>query len=186
MKKKILLIVCACALVVALSIAGTMAWLTDKTAAVENTFTVGNIHITLAETKTNFKMVPGTNIDKDPKVTVVAGSEACWLFVKVEKSATLDTYIAYTVDSTWTQGDGTNIPANVYYRAQDAIAKDGTAAVYSVISGDKVNVKNTVTKTDMENLGVAGATQPKLTFTAYAIQKEGFGTAAAAWAEASK
>ena len=49
MKKK-LTTVLAIVLVVALSVAGTYAYLTDKTDAVENTFTVGNVDIKLAET----------------------------------------------------------------------------------------------------------------------------------------
>ena len=75
MKKKITLLL-SLALAVAIGIGGTLAWLTDKTESKVNTFTVGNIDIDLTETTTNYKMVPGQTIDKDPKVTVEAGSEA--------------------------------------------------------------------------------------------------------------
>ena len=97
--RRILMTVCLLALVMVVSVGATIAWLTDTTDPVTNTFTVGNIDITLAETKTDFKMVPGNTIDKDPKVTVVGGSEDCWLFVKVEESDNLDDFITYTVDS---------------------------------------------------------------------------------------
>ena len=86
MKKKITLLL-SLVLAVAMGIGGTLAWLTAKTEAVKNTFTVGNINITLTETTTNYKMVPGQTIAKDPKVTVKAGSEACWLFVKIAVGA---------------------------------------------------------------------------------------------------
>lgn len=92
MKKKVLSIV-AVVLVLCCAIGGTLAWLTDKTDPVVNTFTVGDINIELKETTTNYKMVPGNTITKDPKVTVKANSEACWLFVKVEKSSNFDSFI---------------------------------------------------------------------------------------------
>ena len=160
----------ALVLVVALaSIGGTIAWLTATTAPVTNTFTASDIDITLTETgATNnaksFKMVPGSTIDKDPKVTVKAGSEACWLFVKIEKSTNLDNFISYTVATGWTELTGVD---GVYYRE---VAASATDQEFSVLASDQVTVKNTVTKTMMEELGKDNATQPTLTFTAYACQ----------------
>lgn len=187
MKKKIL-VACLCVALAVLTIAGTtLAYLTAKTDDVVNTFTVGNINISLDETKggTNkeFKMVPGCTIDKDPVVTVKAGSEACWLFVKVDKSSNLDSFITYTIASGWTKGDGTNIPANVYYREVTAATAD---TEFVVLTNNQVTVKDTVTKTMMDEITKGTTTKPTLTFTAYAIQKAGFTTAADAWAEVSK
>nr|MDY5756504.1 hypothetical protein [Eubacteriales bacterium] len=89
MKKKGLALVLALTLLVVGVVAGTLAWLTAKSDVVTNTFTTSDINITLEETEggTNkeFKMIPGWTIEKDPKVTVVAGSEDCYLFVKVEE-----------------------------------------------------------------------------------------------------
>ena len=77
----------ALVLVIGCVAGGTVAWLVAKTEPVVNTFTYGNINIALTEeaggTEKQFKIIPGTNIVKDPKVTVTAGSEDCWLFVKV-------------------------------------------------------------------------------------------------------
>lgn len=181
MKKKITLLL-SLALAVAIGIGGTLAWLTAKTEEVKNTFTVGNINITLTEeaggnTK-EFKMVPGQTITKDPKVTVKAGSEACWLFVKIEESANLDNFISYAVADGWTALTGVD---GVYYRAVDATTTD---MVYPVLTGNQVTVENDVTKAMMDNL--TADTYPTLTFTAYAIQQAGFNDAAAAWTEASK
>ena len=168
----------ALVLVVALvSVGGTIAWLTAETAPVTNTFTVGDINIELAETTTNYKMVPGNTIAKDPKVTVKAGSEACWLFVKVVESNTLGTYIDYDMASGWTALSGVD---GVYYREVAASAADQT---FSVLADNKVTVYDTVTKAQMDALKVAGATQPTLTFTAYACQKDNVADAAAAWAK---
>lgn len=175
--RRILMTVCLLALVMVVSVGATIAWLTDTTDPVTNTFTVGNIDITLAETTTDYKMVPGNTIAKDPKVTVEAGSEACWLFVKVEKSANLDAFITYTVDSGWTALSGVT---GVYYRSVDASTTD---QAFSVLTNDRVTVKDSVTKTMMDGLKATNATQPTLTFTAYACQKDNVADAAAAWAK---
>ena len=105
MKKKRISLVMALVLVLTCVIGGTLAYLTAKTNSVTNTFTVGNIDITLAETTTDYKMVPGNTIAKDPTVTVNAGSEACWLFVKIEESTNpkLDDYISYSIATCWTK-----------------------------------------------------------------------------------
>ena len=175
----------ALVLVVAVaSVGGTIAWLTDKTAPVTNTFTVGDINIELTETERTYKIVPGVEIPKDPKVTVKANSEACWLFVKVEEanwlsameSDTTTRKVKYDIVDGWQL-----VPeqTNVYYREVNATTAD---ADFAVLKGNKVTVSENLTKNDIKDI----TTNPTLTFTAYAIQKEGFDTAAAAWAEASK
>ena len=175
---KVLVMTLALMLVVGLSVGGTLAWLTAKTNSVVNTFTVGNIDITLGETKSDFKMVPGATIAKDPVATVLAGSEDCYLFVKIEESENLDNFITYTVAEGWTE-----LQTGVYYREVGAKAAD---QAFSVLANDQVTVKTDVTKDMMDAIENQQATNPTLTFTAYAIQKEGFATAAAAWAEVSK
>lgn len=175
MKKK-LTTVLAIVLVVALSVAGTYAYLTDKTAAIKNTFTVGNVDIDLAETTGNsYKMVPGNTISKDPKVTVTANSEDSYVFVKVEKSSNFDSFMTYAIADGWKALDGID---GVYYRVYSRTATDTT---YDVLKGNKVTVNSDVTKAMMD--GLTEATYPTLTFTAYACQSAGFETAAAAWAE---
>ena len=172
-------------LVLALAaVGGTIAWLTDETDTVTNVFTVGNIDIDLAETKTNFKMIPGEEIEKDPKVTVKGGSENAWVFVEVEEANRLDYFISYSIDAGWQElkdADG-NTVAGVYYREYAAQTDNLT---WDVLTGNKVTVKNSVTKDDMDALQAttSPAPAPTLSFTAYAIQKDGFADAAAAWAE---
>jgi len=172
------------ALVLALgcAVGGTIAWLTKTTGTVTNTFTYGNIDITLTEnTGDTYKIIPGQNIDKDPKVTVVGGSEACWLFVKVEEkdwptfTDGSNRKVSYAIDTAnWTLVPG---ETNVYYHEVDAAtALAGTT--FNVLKDNKVFVSDTLTKGEIENL-----TNPTLSFTAYAIQKEGTGDAAAAWAK---
>lgn len=177
MKKKTLALVLALTLLVAGVVGGTLAWLTDQTAEVKNTFTVGDINIGLTETTADYKMIPGNTIAKDPTVTVKANSEACWLFVKVTKSENLDTFITYAIAEGWTALPGVD---GVYYREVPASAADQT---FSVLADDAVTVKSDVTRTMLET---AKTDAPTLTFKAYAIQKDHFATADAAWAEVSK
>ena len=178
MKKKIVICALSIAVIICCAVGGTFAWLTTQTGEVRNTFTIGNIDITLAETTSDFKMIPGETIAKDPVVTVKANSEACWLFVKVTESDNLDDFITYTVDSGWTALTGVS---GVYYREVAATTADTS---FDVLTGNAVTVKDTVTKTMMDAL--TDNTLPTLTFKAYAIQKSGFDTVEAAWAKVSE
>ena len=171
----------ALVLVIGCAVGGTIAWLTAQTGPVVNTFTYGDINIELTETKPEnqqAKIIPGVDIEKDPKVTVKANSEACWLFVKVEETGTfVANKVTYSIATGWTQGDGTNIPANVYYRAVDAVTSDTD---FAVLKDNKIYVSEELSKSDIQSITV----QPKLTFTAYAVQKDGIANAAAAWEKA--
>lgn len=182
MKKKITLTVICAVLSCVCLIGTTFAWLTDQTGTVTNTFTVGNVDIDLAETTgTTYKMVPGATIEKDPKVTVVGGSEACWLFVKIEEfnntfgADPVQKFVTYTVAAGWTLVPG---QTNVYYRQVNANPSTGAvdAVTYSVLANDQVIINSAATAADL-----AGATNTKLAFTAYAAQQSGL-TVEQAWA----
>lgn len=178
---KLVVAMLAVTLLIGCAIGGTVAWLTDKTTAVTNTFTYGNINITLDETTgSSYKIIPGVDITKDPKVTVKANSEACWLFVKVQEAGTfVADKVTYSIADGWTKLTGVTGVDNVYYCEVDATTADTD---FAVLRDNKVTVSDTLTKEDIKNI----TTNPTLTFTAYAVQKDGFNTAAAAWAEASK
>ena len=175
---KLVVAMLAVTLLIGCAIGGTVAWLTAKTEAVVNTFTYGDINITLTETKPanqQAKIIPGVDIEKDPKVTVKKDSEACWLFVKVEKEGTfVANKVTYSIADGWTQGDGTKIPANVYYRQVGAVTANTD---FAVLKDNKVTVSDTLTKEDIKSI----MTNPTLTFTAYAVQKDGIDTVEAAW-----
>ena len=174
----------ALVLVIGCVAGGTVAWLVAKTDPVVNTFTYGKIDIALAETTgTSYKIIPGTNIEKNPKVTVKGGSEACWLFVKVEEIGAITTSttdpVHYAIDTGWTQlkdKDGKDV-SGVYYRLVDAVDKD---TAFNVLKGNEIIVSGELTKETINSYAVK---QPTLTFTAYAVQKENIDTAADAWAK---
>ena len=167
----------AVVLLVGCIIGGTVAWLTDQTNPITNTFTYGDIKIELAETTgPNYKIVPGVDISKDPKVTVKANSEACWLFVEVKETGTfVANKVTYAIADGWTALPGVN---GVYYR-QVGFVTENTA--FSVLKDNKITVSSELTKTEIQNI----TAQPKLTFTAYAVQKDGIDDVATAWAKAN-
>lgn len=93
LKKILISCLCAAALVT-VSVLGTAAYLTDRK-SVANTFTVGNVEIKVDEAKTEngvaadldnrteegnqYHLVPGETYDKDPRMTVDANSEDCYV-----------------------------------------------------------------------------------------------------------
>ncbi len=192
MRKKIGITVTALALVLCFAIGGTLAWLMDKTDSVQNTFTAGDVDITLTETKNpdgsnntdgtawSAQMIPGTTYTKNPCVTVTEETDVdCYLFVKFVEEGNASTYLTYTSTLTatngWTQGDGTNIPSNVWYRE---VAVTDSVKSWNLLEGDEITVNaDVVTKENME-----AAANAKLTYTAYAVQKDNL-TASEAWAE---
>lgn len=174
----------ALVLVIGCVAGGTVAWLVATSDTVTNTFTYGNIDITLTETTgTSYKIIPGTDITKNPKVTVKGGSEACWLFVKVEEVGAISTIttdpVHYAIDTGWAQlkdKDGKDV-SGVYYRLVDAVDND---TAFNVLKDNKIIVSGELTKETINGYAVQ---QPTLTFTAYAVQKENITTAADAWAK---
>lgn len=179
--KKILVLALAAVLLVAVSVGGTVAFLQDRTQEIVNTFTTSNIDITLKESQNlDLKMVPGKALTKDPVVTVIKDSEDCWLFVKVEKTEGFDTYLTYKMADGWTEL--TDVPG-VYYRS--VTASSDKDQEFHVIKDDKVTVTTDASLTN-EQMDKLEGNNPKMTITAYAIQKVNFDTAKEAWAEVSK
>ena len=182
-------VLCAVMLVVG-SVFGTYAYLTSQTDTITNTFTVGNVTITLDESKVDvygvvqgtdrvkantYKLIPGHTYTKDPKVTVTAGSEQAYVFVSVvnqiagvEDATTIANQMAA---NGWTALTGV---ANVYYykNGDNAIVDARNAVVeLPVFSTLKI-------KTDADVSGLADKT---VTVKAYAIQADGFADVNAAW-----
>lgn len=193
--KKVLISALAIVLVACCAIGGTLAWLKAESKTVTNTFTYGDINLTLDESilgddgaltssrtdsgNDDYKMLPGTDLPKDPKVTVKAKSEACWLFVKIEESANFRSFMSYDVNSNWAVLDATKYPGVYYYNGTALNSYITADKEFEVLTNNKVSVKSGVTK---GMFTASGYTAPTLKFTAYAVQKDGFNTAAAAWA----
>ena len=201
MKKFKALLVVACALLlVAASVFGTMAYLTS-TDTVTNTFTIGKVEIKLDEAKVDlngtavtpaervknnsYKLMPGHSYTKDPTVHVDAASEDSWIFVKVEngiaafEAATSTEEGGYKTIADqinakgWTALDGVT---GVYYKSYDKSTTGANLVVFE-------NFKMADNANEVSGWGNISADTTKVTVTAYAVQKDGFENANAAWTE---
>lgn len=192
--KALLLSLCAVLLVTA-SVLGTMAYLTSQDQVV-NTFTVGNVAITLDEKdvdnstlgendrdKANaYKLMPGHNYEKDPIVHVDANSEDCYLFVKVvNEIANIEaekTVAQQMTEKGWVAVDAAN---GIYVYTTD---KTNPAVV---TKGSNITVfENFTIAGNVDNTTLATYADKTITVNAYAIQADGFAgkTASEIWAAA--
>lgn len=165
---KPLLVAMAVVLLIGCVAGGTLAWLTSTPSAVTNTFTSSDITITLDETTgTEYKMIPGYTIEKNPKVTVQADSEKCYVFVKVKKSDNFSSFMTCEIATGWTQllDKDNKAVDGVYYRVAETDAQNQT---FDVLKDNQVSVLTTVTKEAMNAL--TPDKYPTLKFQAAAIQ----------------
>lgn len=178
----------ALTMVVGCAVDGTVAWLVSESESSVSTFTLGDINIKLTgESESQpLKIIPGVAIGRSLKVTVDPNSEACWLFVKVEGTnwshfpdANGTAKVSYSVDvqDGWT---ALNTHPGVYYR--EVSAEDAKTGVEYDVNG-VVAVSKELTKAEVNS--IAAETQPQLSFTAYAVQRDGIGDAATAWTAAN-
>ena len=201
--KKILVMVAALALTAAIAVGGTLAYLTAKTSVVTNTFTVGNVAITLDEapvdvygdvvagdrtTANSYKLIPGHSYTKDPTVHVAVGSEQCWLFVKVENG------LVKTIE-----GKEVNIEAvhseeaeHKYDTIAEQMTKNGWVALtdeegvyaYNGIVDARTAAVDKIVFGEFAIGGeadVSAYAQQTITVQAYAVQADGFDTYDEAW-----
>ena len=198
MKKKtkaLMLVLCAVLLVTA-SVLGTMAYLTS-TDQVVNTFTVGKVAITLDEAKVDpdgtpvagaarvkgnaYHLLPGHTYTKDPTVHVQANSEDSFIFVKVENGIERyegsPTIAAQIAENGWQPlKDDNNVDVkNVYYKTYTKSAEITNLPVFG-----NFTIANHADAADSWNNFSA---ETNVTVTAYAVQQDGFASAAAAWGE---
>lgn len=190
-KKKVVLTLLCAALLVFASVMGTMAYLTKTTEVATNTFTAGNVDLTLDETDVNiygekdsdtrvtendYKMIPGHTYVKDPTIHITVGSEECWLFVEVtdEIAAIQDdvTVAAQMTANGWTKLEGVD---NVYAYKSIVDARDNKVDI-PVFANFKIKTDAKVADYEGKTIKVQG----------YAVQADGFATAAAAWEAAFK
>lgn len=197
--KKVFTVMLAVVLLVGCSIGATLAWLTATTNTVKNTFTVGKVDITLQEHEyiessntlgdktvlaNSYKLIPGTNMPKDPFVTVKAGSEKCWVFVCVnETNNKLDDgshgdncAVNYRIDERWIAVPSGDLAfkggCHVYYRVVDSSTDDRDFNLLLPYVDDCGHTNGCVDVNPRVTSTYTGT--PTLTFTAAAVQYDGF------------
>lgn len=206
-KTKALVIIACAVMLVTVGIMGTIAYLTTS-ASVENTFTVGKVEITLDEAKVDengkaltgdkaarvkqntYNILPGCEYDKDPTVTVKAGSAKCYVRLKItftqaeaflEGASQKGTPITGTSDA-WSSNiddasyDDEKGTCTFYSYYKSAVEPSDTDTVLpAVFTG--FAIPDYLTEEQYKALN--GLT---ITVRAEAIQAEGFDTEKDAWA----
>lgn len=194
--KKILLFALAALLLVAVSVGGTIAYLTAETDPVTNTFAASEIAIELKEHKLaedgktldtsneevtsneGYLLYPGETLKKDPFVRVTEGN--CYIFVEVVNAAT--DYVTFSAATGWkkvTDAEGMAVKGyqggTVYAWAND----DGMKAVTETdsevyfLADNEIKVKTSVTADMLTDDALKDV---KLDFYAYAIQADHLGS----------
>ena len=192
--KALVLALCAVLLVVT-TVFVTMAFLTSED-SVQNTFTVGEVTISLDELdvdgddwltdnkeytkdgsttirdKANeYKLIPGKTYTKDPTIHVGAKSEPCYLFVKVENGLVNAEADGNTTIAKQMENKGwfpVNGTEDVYYY--------GTLTTIAAVNGgqDKVVFDEFTIDDSVEADDLVKYADKEIKVTAYAIQAEGF------------
>lgn len=214
--KKAFSLALAVLLVLGCSVGATLAWLTATTNEVKNTFTVGKVAITLQEHEYNsagntlkdgsktgetealvnansYKLIPGSDMPKDPFVTVKADSEKCWLFVLVkEENNVWDSDRSMQVVQFTLNNVG--FSSLKFDNDEEMELADGCEVLFKVVDASAVDQKFNVLapygyhtdgshstgcvrinpRVTQEWLDAHKSDLPSLTFTAAAIQFDGF------------
>jgi len=185
------------------TVGGTIAWLTATSQEVTNTFSVGNINVSLDEKEyveatgtytenrvqeNTYPLIPGSKYQKDPTVRVDdiaegVPSEDCYLFVQRVVTNNSTPTLVYTENwSGWTKLENETVAGDVYYRE---VLKSDATKEFVLLTADADG--NTVTvdgeSLTKENMPTA-ANAPKLQYKAFAVQKANLDVDAA-WGKVS-
>lgn len=177
-------IIAAIVLLLVLLVGGAIAYFTDTTEKMTNTFTIGKVDIELTEptwTSTGKakaeSIMPGDVIEKDPTVKVATDSEDAWVFIKIEVPClNNDELFTYVPDGAWAElteaTDAKACPSSGYgvathvYGHTAFMTKNDTATLFSTVTFANI------TDGDYGLLVEAGKTSLDIPVTAYAIQKD--------------
>lgn len=206
-RSKVLLLALCAVCLVAVSVLGTLAYLTDSENVV-NTFTVGNVDIKLDETdvdetgtpiegndrvmENEYHLVPGGKYVKDPTVTVIKGSEESYIRMLVTISDIADLKAALGenfLPQNYVEGWDSNIWScvNIKDNGDDTVTYE--FRYHKTVNAYKAD-EDIVLEALFTKINVPGELsgeelktiqEMKITVIGNAIQKAGFETADAAW-----
>ena len=181
--KKLVIAVVALSLALLCAIGGTLAFLVAQSNVVTNTFTYGTITLELSENNKADKdgleftnVVPGDEWGKDPVITVVEGSETCYVYVLIDNQ--LGDAATYNIGSAWTKVGESG--TKVLYRYNEIV--DATDAAKDLEVFTKLTFADDLVNDEVDDL--AGK---NVVISAYAHQSDNTDqttadTAAIAWA----
>ena len=157
----------------------TYSYLMASSETVVNTFAGGAISLTLDEEKVDtdgnpledeprvqentYKVVPGRTLYKDPTVTVLAGSEVCYVYLYVENPLNED-YFTLDYSEDWIEVATTGTRTLYVYKTT-VDASDGDVVLTPIFT--TVTVSSELTAEQIEAMG-----EVQIKVQAYAIQAE--------------
>lgn len=169
------------AVIAAMTISPTLSWLSDTSDSVVNTFAGGAISIKLDEAlvdpngktvegdsaqrvlENSYKYIPGAVLDKDPTVTVLKGSEECYVFMCVDNELNDLFTINYDTTSWLKVASNGNKTVYIYNSSINALMTDNDVVLNPIFT--TITVSQDLTSQDVEEIG-----QKTVTATAYAVQ----------------
>ena len=187
-KKRSILTVCLALALVASAVLGTIAYMTAQDSKT-NTFTVGSFNKPtnpdnhsetlksyILEEKwdaaTKHKLIPGSSVDKDPKVGIGAGSEDAYIYVYVDNKTLTDAnkkLVTFTLGDGWTAVTGHAVAgdaANTYVSGLFKYNTKLTGGNWTKNVFEKVDVSADANTTDF-------AANPQMTVYAFIHQATG-------------
>lgn len=194
-KTRSILTVCLALALVASAVLGTIAYMTAQDSKA-NTFTVGSFNKPVDPDKptggkldsyilekkwdavTEHKLIPGSSVEKDPKVGIGAGSEEAWVYVyvdnKVLKDTVTDKYVTFTLNDGWEAVTGTEPItsgskeyAGGLFKYSTKLTATADADAWTGTIFDKVNVS---AKADVDDFNTANSAEPTMTVHAFIHQ----------------
>ena len=189
-------------LIAVLLIGGLLAFYADAE-NITNTFTIGNVNITLTEpnwdsTDENSNNIPdaaeekrpGQTIAKDPTITLNTGSNDAYLFIKVENPAittgegetVTKELFTYTINPAWAE---VTAKQNVKANSVEHVYVYGTEASPTLVSAEtsipaifqEITVNETLTNAEVTNSFTGNQ---NIVVQGYGIQAEGLTVAGSA------
>ncbi len=188
-RNKVLLLALVAILLVVTTVFATLAYLTSVTETVTNTFTVGNVEITMDEAVVNedgtyktdvtdrdnenrYKLISGKQYIKDPTIHIGDESEASYLFVKIDnqlgENVTLEGGVLGT-DLILVSGY-----KDLYVYKLEAGDEDDVdeATMIDGSTDDIVLFETFIVDADLDNDGLAALGTKEIVLKAFAIQNE--------------
>ena len=158
----------------------TYSYLTASSETVVNTFAGGAISLTLDEAKVDtdgnpledeprvqensYKVLPGATLFKDPTVTVLEGSEVCYVFLYVENPLD-EEYFTLDYSEDWIKVASTGTKTLYVYQTT-VDASDGDVTLSPIFT--TITVSSELTSEQIEEMG-----EVQIKVQAYAVQAQG-------------
>lgn len=143
---------------------------------VRNNEAVGKLEDADRVQANEYELIPGADYFKDPKVTVLIGSEPCYVYVKVTETNNDDDTIIFTINTdNWKLVSGYT---DLYRYNTKLDAASEAKQTESVIKDSQISIREDLTK-DVMHPTTGTYAKPQLDFVAAAVQSENISQAVA-------